>query len=85
MCDMVKLCQFCGDFETGVVGRCRCCEGRGVLASHSMSSPRKQGPIATGRSLARVRRSVLRPSTIDRFRGMGPCVRRDDPGRDRYV
>ncbi|TFV37824.1 hypothetical protein E4K65_43280 [Bradyrhizobium niftali] len=50
------------------------------FASPPVSSRRRPGPIATGSSLAKARRSVLRPFAIDRPRGMGPGLRRDDIG-----
>src|SRR5688500_17952483 len=47
--------------------------------SHSRSSLRKQGPIATGSNCLR---DFLPYRPIDRSRGMGPCVRTDDVGRE---
>ena len=57
---------------------------RAPAARHSRSSSRRTpGPITTGSSLATTRRSVRLPSATERFRGMGPGVRRDDGLRER--
>ncbi|MDD1531408.1 hypothetical protein C7U92_29625 [Bradyrhizobium sp. WBOS7] len=62
-----------------VPGICFCGKAN-IGATPSVSSLRTQGPITPGRSLARTSGSVLLPPLADRFRGMGPCVRRDDGG-----